>query len=114
MRFRHSTQSNVQQRAFRQNGSVVLTALILTFVASLVLASYLLLTRSDSVASMRSQAWNLALAVAEAGVEEALTHLNSNGTNIVANNGWELVDGKYLRKSGGVAENRYNVAILLA
>lgn len=50
-----------------------------------VLASYLTLIRQQSAAVARSQGWNAALVLAEAGVEEALSQINSGTPSA---NGW--------------------------
>ncbi len=90
--------SNQQRNA---QGSVLLIAMGITFVLGLGLASYLSLMRWQRVSVVRSQAWNAALAMAEAGIEEALTQLNPSAllfaTNLnLAVNGWTLgADGMY-------------------
>jgi hypothetical protein len=60
---------------------------------------YLNLMRAQNVAVARSQAWNGAMAAAEAGVEEALAHLNPGAVPPVIDrsaDGWGLpVDGFY-------------------
>ena len=61
----------------------LLTALIIGFA----LASYLSLVSSQNISTMRSLAWNSAVPILEAGVEEALTHLKYRGiTNLSADN----------------------------
>jgi hypothetical protein len=93
MRLHRNHKRNVQ-------GSVLLVTLGITFVLGLGLASYLALTRWQHASVVRSQAWNAAMALAEAGVEEALAQLNPSalvGTNVNrAANGWSLgTDGMY-------------------
>lgn len=81
----------------RREGSVLLITLFIALGLGLVLASYLLMIRLQYVSVVRSQAWHSALAMAEAGVEEALAQLNSvaftNG--VPSGNGWVLLDGVY-------------------
>jgi hypothetical protein len=84
-------------RAKRNRGSAFLISLILVGIMSFAMASYLALIRTHSYATMRSLAWNTGIPVAEAGIEEALTHLCVNG--LVATDGWELVQGLYLMKT---------------
>jgi hypothetical protein len=71
-------------------GSTLVVCLILTVILGTALGSYLLLARSQSVMTAQSHAWNSALALAEAGVEEAMAHINTQyGTNNnLAGNGW--------------------------
>lgn len=60
----------------REAGAVLLASLFVVGVLGITLGSYLLLVRNDYVLTARSQNWNATLAVAEAGVEEALAQLN--------------------------------------
>jgi hypothetical protein len=104
-----------QQR--NRQGSVLLVALGITFVLGLGLASYLSLARWQHVSVVRSQAWNAALALAEAGVEEALAQLNPSalifGTNINRGaNGWTLLaDGMYHAPRRTLPHGSYDVAM---
>ena len=95
-----------------QDGSALLVALGLTLVLSIALASYLSLTLNERALGTRSGDWNAAIPVAEAGVEEALTHLYYYGTNNLATNGyWTLgTDGMY-HKSRTLASGTYYTAI---
>jgi len=60
----------------RHNGSALIIGLIICAIMGLTLSSYLLLVRFQRTNSTRSQAWNHALDIAEAGVEEALSQIN--------------------------------------
>jgi hypothetical protein len=55
---------------------VLLASLFVVAALGITLGSYLLLVRNDYVLTARSQSWNTTMAVAEAGVEEALAQLN--------------------------------------
>lgn len=81
------------------HGSAFLMSLITAAVMGLALASYLGLVQHQANATMRSLTWNSGIAVAEAGIEEALTQISVNGTNHVANNDWVLTQNKYMLKS---------------
>ncbi|MGB0579050.1 MAG: DUF7305 domain-containing protein [Limisphaerales bacterium] len=63
--------------------------LVICLVIGITLAAYLDLVSSQHRAVVRSEVWNSAVPVAEAGVEEALTHLHLQRTNLNAN-GWLL------------------------
>jgi hypothetical protein len=63
-------------RPSRERGAVLLASLFVVGVLGITLGSYLLLVRNDYVLTARSQNWNSALVVAEAGAEEALAQLN--------------------------------------
>src|SRR5215470_15826835 len=77
MRLNHKSRRSVLQRHLsRQRGAVLLASLFVVGVLGITLGSYLLLVRNDYVLTARSQSWNAALAVADAGAEEALAQLN--------------------------------------
>lgn len=84
--------------------------LVTTGVIGAALATYLSLTGSQNQMTQRSQAWNTCIPVAEAGVEEALAHLNANKTNQLATQGWTLVGNLY-SKSNAVGRGNYRVTI---
>src|SRR5437867_4045508 len=69
-------------------GNTLFIVLIITGLVGFVLAAYLTLLRSQNTATMRSQAWNASVPVLEAGIEDALTHLNTHGTTNLACDGW--------------------------
>ena len=71
----------------RERGNTLIAVLVLTTVIVIALGSYLHLASTEHKITHRSLAWNAALPLAEAGVEEALAHLNHNKTNFAAD-GW--------------------------
>lgn len=97
-----------------------MVALVTAVILGISLVSYLLLMEHQNRMVVRGQAWNQALTLAEAGVEDALAHLNRKfGTNNTrgGENGWvgaiwgpasldgqrALVGGKYSASiSGGL------------
>ncbi len=93
----------------RQNGTVLVITLAFGVLLGSILISYLAMISSINDLSSRSQAWNTAIAVAEAGIEEALTHISF--TNYLASNGWSpTADGRYV-KSRVFGDNSYTVGI---
>lgn len=64
-------------------------ALLIALVIAITLAAYLDLTGSQHRATVRSAVWNATIPLAEAGLEEALTHAFVNHTNL-ASHGWTL------------------------
>src|SRR5262249_25438084 len=60
--------------------------LVVGFLVGTMLASYLMLVGNRNSAAMRDTAWNAAIPVLEAGIEEALVHLNRDSANPTANN----------------------------
>jgi hypothetical protein len=101
----------------RTQGSVLLVAMGVTFILGLSLAGYLSLTSWHNTAVARSQAWNASLALAEAGVEEALAQLNPSALIFTTNinrgaNGWSLgTDGMYHAPRRTLPDGYYEVAI---
>jgi hypothetical protein len=79
------------------DGSALLVTLLFGFLTSLTLASFLLLVNQNSRVTERSQAYNLCMAVVEAGVEEALAHCKTNSPNALATCGWALAGGSLVK-----------------
>ena len=77
------------RRARAQAGNALMFTVVLTGIIGFVLATYLTLVQSQNGANARSQSWNSSMPVVEAGIEDALAHLNRNGTT----NGSLLSDG---------------------
>jgi hypothetical protein len=74
----------------RQEGSALVITLVTGLLIGLVLDSYLMLVKSRNTMAMRGTVWNTALPVLEAGIEEALTHLQLDTNNPTANS-WAAV-----------------------
>src|SRR5579862_8109211 len=79
----------------QQQGSTLVVTVIMSALIGSVLCSYLVLVGSRNETSMRAMAWNTAIPVLEAGIEEALTHLNDDNGNPTAND-WtqDRINGK--------------------
>jgi hypothetical protein len=76
-------------RKHNNDGGVLLVALLTCVILGILIGSYLSLIYNQQLSVTRAQAWNTALVVAEAGVEEAMAHLNSGvKTNNLAVNSW--------------------------
>jgi len=71
-----------------EEGSVFVIAICVVALFALVLGSYITLVQGQATAVARSQSYNSAIPVAEAGVEEALALLNKNYPNIVSAEAW--------------------------
>src|SRR5512140_1429925 len=68
-------------------GNALLVTLVISSVLCVSIFGYLRLVEHQTALSSRSQLWNVAITVAEAGVEDAIEHLNSNSTNLPSQ-GW--------------------------
>ncbi len=75
------------QSTTRADGSALIITLLIAFVIGISVASCLALVSNQKYSIMRSQQWNSAIPVAEAGIEEAFSHLNDDAGNLTAN-GW--------------------------
>ena len=93
-------------------GNTYIVVLWITALAGIVLASYLSLVGTENSFTMRSQAWNRCIAVGEAGLEEALAHLNYNGVTNgnLGRDGWYGSSGIY-SKRGYLDDGFYDVSI---
>ncbi len=90
-------------------GSALLVMLVTVTLIGITLASYLELVRSQNLSTMRSQQWNSAIPILEAGLEEALTHLYYNATNLSAND-WVSIDGGF-KKERYLGDDKFIVTI---
>jgi hypothetical protein len=101
----------IRQNKSRAQGSVFLVAIGMTALFALVIASYLTLVEGHAASVARSQRYNSAIPVAEAGVEEALSLLNKAGASAWSNNltadGWSSMAGNTTSKSNLVSNSAY-------
>src|SRR6187401_1101502 len=97
-------------RISREHGGTLLVCLSLAIVLGTALASYLKLVEYQNKSVVRSQYWNAAIPAAEAGIEEALTHLNYVGDFSREANGWALANGVY-KISRNFGSSRYEVSM---
>ena len=75
-------------RSHAEQGSALVITLVITAIIGTALASYLKLAEYQNRSVVHSQYWNGGIPIAEAGVEEALAHLNKIGNGNRAQNGW--------------------------
>lgn len=105
----------------RQTGSVLLISLITCGIIGAVLASYLVLIQSQAISVTRSQAWNASIALTEAGIEEALSHMNRNApffdptdaTNNLSANNWTREGNVFRAPRRYLGSNYYDVTITM-
>ena len=71
------------------SGKILMVALFVGAAVGVVVASCLTLVNSQNQAVARSQAWNACIPVIEAGIEEAMAHLNNEKETSLAVNFWE-------------------------
>ena len=86
-----------------------MVALVIAGVIGLVLLSYLSLTSNQNVMTVRSEAWNAAMPLVEAGVEEAIAHMTASQANWMTN-GWTGTPG-VVRMERNLGDGYYSVTI---
>ncbi len=97
--------------AARKEGSALVVSLVICSLFSMFVMYYLSLVEQQSFLSNRSQAWNMAMAVTEAGIEDGMEHLNVNYTNLLSE-GWAVVGPKvYCRSNSLFDGNGYTVTL---
>lgn len=95
------------------SGKILMVAVFIGAVVGIVLASCLTLVNSQNQAVARSQAWNACVPVIEAGIEEALAHLNNEKETTWAVNGWVQNGSVYSRPPRTMGDGFYLVNIIL-
>lgn len=99
--------------SLKTSANALLVTVIFMMVLALSVGGYMTYVMQQARLGARSQAWNTAMAVSEAGIEEGLEHLNSD-TNNLANNGWtQYAPNLYTitRSLGGTFQASYTVKI---
>ena len=96
-----------------ESGNALMFTVVLTGIIGLILASYLTLVQSQNGANARSQSWNSSMPVVEAGIEDAMAHLNRNGTTngSLLSDGWIATPGGYA-VTRALAEGFYTATIM--
>ena len=90
-------------------------------ILGIILTAYLKLASSGNASIARGQAWNLAIPIAEAGIEDALMHMNftssldigldSDGRTL-ARDGWTLAGDEHsVGRLQSLGTNRYHANI---
>lgn len=79
-----------QQKSRQDRGIALIITVILIAFAALYFITYLVLTSNEYNTVARSQTWNSALPVAEAGVEEGLALVNKNAYDTTAITNWPV------------------------
>jgi hypothetical protein len=96
-----------------RTGSVLMVTVFIGIVIGFVLISTLSLVNSQNQSVVRSQAWNNCIPVLEAGIEEAMAHLNNKKEASLAVNGW-VQNGDTYSRFRPLDESFYVVKIILS
>ncbi len=91
-------------------GHVLAMVLVVVTICAIALSSYLQLVNAQNRAVARSQGWNASVPVMEAGIEEALAHLNKNADSGLSVDGWVRI-GNYYRMERSVGDSYYVVTV---
>lgn len=97
-------------RLGRSSGSTLVVTVLVSSLIGFLLASYLALVSQQNRSIARSLAWNSAMPIIEAGIEEALTHINSTSLDNLASEGWEAGSG-VVTKTRALGDGFYTVSI---
>ena len=100
------------KKSIQNDGSVLAVSLMICGILGLLMGSYLLMVQTQNLSVARAQSWNSAIFVAEAGVEEAMSHLNSAGTNNLAVNSWAARVGGCI-KTNSLGNDYYVSSIIV-
>jgi len=79
----------------RAGGNTLLLCVVMMGLIGFLLVVYLNLVKNQNAVTARSQGWNSSMPIIEAGLEEALAHINAHGATNLGCDGWTLADGKY-------------------
>jgi hypothetical protein len=72
-----------------ESGGVLVVTILICVLVGVMLAAYLAMVSSQHKFSQRSQVWNSCIPLCEAGIEEAMAHINHiNTTSNFGINGW--------------------------
>src|SRR2546421_12248555 len=101
-------------RKAKQLGTALFVALCISAFLCISITGYLSVAEQQNFLSARSQAWNMAIAITESGVEEGLQQLNCNAASL-ASDGWTYDGGStcYWRSNNMGSGNSYVVNIYM-
>jgi len=93
------------------SGHILVATLVVAGVLGIALAAYLNVLHTQNNLTVRSQVWNACMPVVEAGIEEALAHMNSTGTTNWASNGWGKDSGNNFLKTNSIGSGFFTCTI---
>jgi hypothetical protein len=101
-------------RKAKQMASSLLTTLVICTILSIFVMYYLSLIDQQSYLSSRSQVWNMAIAISEAGIEDGLQEINSNNSypSLAGSDGWSGSNNVFTRTNTLPDGNSYVVTVI--
>ena len=91
----------------RQAGSVLVVTLLISMIIGITLAAFMDLSSAQHRAVIRSGVWNSCIPIAESGLEEALTHVFLNSTNLESQGWTKTTSGLTMSNSIALAGTVY-------
>src|ERR1043166_5858398 len=89
----------INRDKFTLSGHVLVMTLVIAGVLGVAIAAYLNVIHTQNNMTVRSQVWNSCMPLVEAGIEEALAHLNSPATTNWESNLWKRQNNTNFVKS---------------
>jgi hypothetical protein len=96
----------------RCDGKILIVTLVLALLVALAVGALLVIAKNQSVLTARSQTWASEIPIAEAGIEEAMSHINMRLKNLETN-GWMKSGTKYA-KTRTIGNGYYSTTITTA
>jgi hypothetical protein len=93
-----------------ESASTLLVVIMFVGILTLALGSYLSMTANQNQSVLRSRSWNAAIPLAEAGIEEAFSHIQINAENFSAD-GWTPGGANIYSKRRDFGNDHYDVTI---
>lgn len=105
----------IRRNSQSEQGTILFVTLIVTAILGATLASYLRMVSTQNYSVARSQAWNRAIPVLEAGIEEAMAQI-AKGTDATSmiNNGWAQSGANYVKNRDLGGGDRFETRISVA
>jgi hypothetical protein len=97
----------------RRHGSVLLTTLVMAMLVGIAVGALLVISQRQNYLTARSRTWTSEIPIAEAGIEEAMAHINARMTTTnLATNGWVKSGNIYVKtRTNFTTEGYYYAAI---
>ncbi len=96
-----------------ETASALLVTLFIMTILATSIAGYLYYVEQQAFLGSRAQAWNMAITVSEAGVEEGLEQLNCNTLNLAAD-GWMANGSVYSLTRPFPSGNSYTISLYMS
>jgi len=90
----------------RQHGTVLITTLVIALLVGIVVAALLVVSQQQNYLTARSRTWSSEIPIAEAGIEEAMAHINSRPKSL-ATNGWTKSGNYWVKTRTNLTSDGY-------